>query len=359
MSDLTAKFSALEAELTIQHDEVQARLDTLDSNVGGIGEAITVLTNAVLALNRAQAPLLAASDPCADCPPPSLEVPPADAVGHAIDEDRCKRAQALIRFIRSYVAVQNAASAFSVAFTPTMLVNAVAQALTNIGSSDTPPTPSFPEIVQLAGDLLNFTGNNFLVGGSLLDYFDAVSGAARNAIYGAATTEVALAQYKSIMLSAASPGYANNVLADDGYIGAFNWFLSPDNSPDLTGLDGTICGAGLHDITDCTDVAAILFHDDDGFDRYHIIAAPSLGGNPTYVGGDFLHWTIQVIDGTVGKDTLIYYLTSPTSGAFEAGIDVTSPAHEISHANVGLLIFTDHDGIGTRPFTIRICPPAE
>lgn len=357
MSDLTAKFTALEEQLAAQAEVTDGFIDEVEGKLDLIFNTLDVMNVNNAANTKYLLAALSQGVTCFDCPPTALTPPVADGTVQPIDEDRCKRLQALLRFLLSYITVQNGLSAFAVPFNPSLLVTAFNQAITNIGIADTPPTPSFPEIVQLGGDLLSYTGHNLTVGGSLVDYWVTVASSLLTAMYASTTAAGAVGAYQSIINGSDLPDYVKAVFIDDGYAGAFNWYLDPANSPDLTDFDGDVCGGGLIDATECVDIAAILYEDSDSFFRYHIIAAPALSGNPTVIAGNFLGWTLEVISGTTGKNTDVYYHTGPTSSAFEASLTTTSGPHTITHANVGLNIFTDHDGIGTQPFTLRICPP--
>lgn len=357
MTNLSQKFDALETQLATQEAAANTDRDLTNTRIQAVLDALDTITVNNAANTKYLLSAIGQLNSCYDCAPGTLIPPPIDETGHPIDEDRCKRAQALLRFLLSYITVQDGLSAFGVGFNTSLLVTAFNQAVTNLGSSDTPPIPSLGEIVQLAGDLLNYTGYNLTVGGSLVAYWSTIADALQTAVYAGGSAEASLDGYRSIIQASSLPSYVKAVFKDDGYLGAFNYYLDPANTVDLTGLDGTICGGGLIDSTTCVEIAAVLFHDTDGQDRYHILAAPSLEGSPSTIAGDFSGWVMDIVSGTTGKNVAFDVVTDPTHAHRGLNLHYGGTPNVLGDHGIAIVVYTDVDDGGTKPFTVRFCPP--
>src|SRR5882724_9394477 len=223
MTDLAAKFTTLETQLATQQTallavlgDVNTTLGLINTNLGNLGASGVTNTNLLLAA-------IGANNPCAACPTPTIIPPALSTVAPGIDADRCKRAQAFIRFVRSYLTVQNAASTFGMSFNPTFLTDAVGQALTNIGSTDAVPVISFAEAFNLAGDMITYTVDNFTRADRLDTQFDTIKGLLVAAVYSGGDTTTSKAQYDATIDASSLPADEKAVMKDDGYIAAINW----------------------------------------------------------------------------------------------------------------------------------------
>lgn len=246
MSDLSAKFTALEEQLASQATTINGYVDTVEAKLQAIFDELdTVIVNNA-ANTKALLQALGANSPCATCPTPSLTVPVTDPTTRAVNFDKCKRTQAFLHAMAEIMTVLDTMSAFSIPFSPSLISDAISQVITALENGDTTPLPSFPESVQLVGDGINYIAGNFTVGGTLSSYFSSVLLDLRDAIFPAPNAASDQEAYKTVINASGLPSYVKPLINDAAYNELWSYYFDPASMPNLTGYDGFVCSG-----TDC------------------------------------------------------------------------------------------------------------
>lgn len=242
MSDLTAKFEALESQLTSEHLAQQAALDAMSARL----DEFSITFDTMIENNAVNTRLLLAAigqnSPCMPCPTPPLVIPPLGETVIPVDEEACQRGQAFISFMEQAFTVLDLASSVGIGFTPTLVSDAFAQVIEALtGGGDSPPIISFPEAVSLVGQLINYVVLNLLRGATLSGSFSPLVSDLRDALYTAGSPGGAAAAYNGIVASSSLDSDIKAVLTTAAYNGLYSYFFDPASEPDLSGFDGGLC----------------------------------------------------------------------------------------------------------------------
>lgn len=357
MSDLTAKFGGLETQLAEQQTAMLSALGDIADVLGLINTALDTLNNNGATNTKYLLAAIGANNPCSPCPTPPLIIPPLGTAGSGIDEDKCKRVQAFLAFMERAFTVLDVASAVGVGFNPVLITDAYNQVVASMSGGLGPDAISFPEAVQLVGDLISYVATNLLVGDTLVGLFVPLYDDLRDAMYLTSDAAGAQSAYNSVIGASSASSYEKPVLIDAAYAAAYNYFFNPDSDPDLTGFDGTACVASLHDITSCVELASIP-QEYVGHITQAIIAPPSALPNVFYFAGDYFGWGVEVIAGDPARGVDIYRTTDGSNSVYTHGFGFGAGNYVISdHGLAFAIVAHDADTEGTE-FTVRICPPS-
>jgi len=217
MSDLTAKFDALESQLTTQHEATQAQLVLVNIALDFINTQLDTITINNAANARALLAAIGANNPCAPCPTPAIVVPPIADFDNPINEEKCKRAQAFLATMRDMLSVWDTFSSFNLSSNFAVITDAISQVVVRMGAGDEVPLPSFPEAVQLGGTLFSFTGYNLFEHTSLVEQFDPLYDALLLAIYNEPTPAVAKSQYDAIVTDGVTSHFLSDLMIGSAY----------------------------------------------------------------------------------------------------------------------------------------------
>lgn len=242
MSDLTAKFSTLEAELTSQADEAHSQRVTI---IAAIGDAQTAVDNVGAEIITLRGLLLRAigqNDPCATCPPPSLITPPTNPIGRPINADKCKRVHAYLNAMHEIAGVFGAATDNGILWTPSVITAGLSEVITTLITGGSVPLPSFGEAVNIAGDAINYGLSNIGRNNNLQTEFDSISSGMANTLYNAPNASALQSEYAGLVDASALPGDEKLLFKALGYNALLSYFFDPTSTPDLTGYSGTDCG---------------------------------------------------------------------------------------------------------------------
>jgi hypothetical protein len=356
MSDLTAKFGALESQLATQAATMGAYVDEVESKLDLLNAQIDTLNLNGAANTRYLLDALSKIDPCATCPPPSILIPPIDGTVVPPDTTTCKKAQAFLTYMHSAMVMLDLVSGLGTGTFPSLLLSAYQEVIDSSSAYAGVPLISFSEGVTLIGKLINYGIINIGRGDTLQAQFDTISGGLLPLLYASTSATDAKAIYQSYIAGLSLPADELAVMSAAAYDGLFDWFFGPSGTPDLTPYSGDVCGAGLSGITSCVNVTAALAFDGDGY-RYHLLAPPVIDSD-NETGGDFFGFSFEEIDGTAGKATRVVY--RPAGGgsrAFATNLFVDNPSYTFSVHTSAIDLYTDVDGPGTKIFTVRVCPP--
>jgi len=242
MSDLTAKFTALEEQIAAQAAATDALIDTVEAKLQLIFDTLDVINVNGAVNTRALLAAMHQNSPCTTCDPVDISVPPTSPDDNPVNEDKCKRTQAFIHAMTEVFGVLDVMSAFGVPFTPSLITDAINQVITALANGDPTPLPSFPEMIQIVGDGVNYVAGGFFVGDTLAGYFAPLVFDLQAAIYAATSPAGAQSAYNSVIdASEAIPNYAKPLMKDAAYNELWSFYLDPASDVNLTGYDGSIC----------------------------------------------------------------------------------------------------------------------
>jgi len=241
MSDLTAKFAALEAQLAAQAAVTDGYIDTVETKLQALFDELDTMLINNAANTRAILTALAANSPCSPCPTPSLSVPPTDTSEHELSSDKCKRAQAFVHALLEIATVTDAISAFSIPFAPQLIIDSIDTVITAIGNGDATPLMSWSEASNFVNQGITYGIGNFLVGGNLVSMISALAFDIRDATYNAPSPADAQAAYWAVIDGSDVPDYAKGLLKAFAYNDLVTFYFDPLSSIETTGYSGTAC----------------------------------------------------------------------------------------------------------------------
>lgn len=311
MTTLTEKFDALETQLAAQAATTNAYIDTVETKLQALFDTLDIMLVNNAANTKALIAAIGQNSPCAPCPTPPLSIPPVGTITLPVDEEGCKRSQAFLNFMQEVFTVLDLASSVGVGFNPSLITDAFNQVIASIGGGDSPDAISFPEAVQLVGDMVSYVATNILVGDTLVGLFSPLYVSLRNALYSAGSASAAKSAYDAIIDASSMDGYRKAVLKDAAYGAAYTYFFDPASDPDLSGLSGTVCsfvGDGCVQLVnghfEGTDTIFVN-QTETGYDYYHTVIT-----NPT---GN-INWAVWVndvyTDDGVGGAIDLYWVAS-------------------------------------------------
>lgn len=349
MSDLTAKFAALEAQLATQAattgnyiDEVEEKLDFLNAQIDTLN--INGAANTRYLLNA-----LSRLDPCATCPPPSITIPPVGEETSAIDADKCKRAQAFIAFMGSATVMLDLASGLGTGTFPSLLLSAYQEVIDASSAYAGMPLISFSEGASLIGSLINYALLNIGRADTLAAQFDTIKAGLLPVLFSSVSAADAQSKYVSYLSSSGLPSDEVDVLTKAGYNGLFSFAFDPGSGIDLTPYDGSICGLppGCLDFTTdemvevTTESGAAIIPD---WEKYGITPHNNPGHtNPIWIDGDFANWT--------------YTIVSAPDAVYHEILGVGGSGSTTSTGIIGVSGTITITFVSAAPFELHFCPP--
>jgi len=272
MSDLTGKFSTLEAEITSIGDEAHSQRESEITAIGDVQTAVDNVGAQIAALRNLLLSAIGQNDPCATCPPPSLITPVTSPTTQPANSDKCQRVQAFLNALHEITGVFGAVSNNAIVWTPSVVTSGISEVLTTLVTGGSVPLPSFGESVNIAGDTINYALSNIGRGDDLQAQFDTLSATLQAAIFDATSPSDDQTQYASVIDASALPNDEKLLFKALGFNALFSYFFDPTSTPDLSPYDGTICGPG----TGCVEVVSA-------------VVAGNAGGGPfSTIGFDYL-----------------------------------------------------------------------
>jgi hypothetical protein len=350
MSDLTAKFSTLEAEMTSIGDEAHLQRASIETTLENIQSGLASINSDMLLMRQALLAAIGQNNPCISCDGHSLIVDPPTSIPVSINPTKCKRAQAFIHYMQVVFTVLDSASAFSIPFNPSLVTDAINQVITAVENGDTTPVISFPEAVQLAGDLINYVAGNFLVGGTLSSYFSTLIPDLIPAVHTATTAASAKAQYDAIVDASSLPSYVKPVIRDAAYAAIYSYYFDTGSNPNLTGYSGTVCGDG-----GCQTITSVGMSVDGGGTQQIIPWGSDFGGTAAISG----HTATGNAWATIN---MAGYLITPSHDCISYAYSGSSPSTHLAGVQFdpsGTSAFAIVLNTSTPVFSVEVCPPPE
>lgn len=354
MSDLTAKFTALEEQLAAQASTMEGYVDTVEAKLQLINDNLAVLQENGAVNTRALLNAITASGGCIPCELPSLVVPPIVSGDNPVDVNKCKRTQAFLHAMEQVYTTADIISGFGIGWNPTLYTDAMSQVIAGFDTGDTPDTPSWPEANQIVNYAIEYGIGNFLVGETLSNYFSSIRNDAKNAIYSALDIDGDRSAYIGVLATSSIPGYAQNLLSALAYQNLWNYYFDPASTPNLSSFDGT----------DCLSIGSCQDWDGEtpwvtNFAGTFLVRQPPFPYSPnplTFSIGDFFGWTLTLTSYTGTGDIKISYYD--TDDVFHAGHDFVTLDESWTldfHTNaIGVYMVVEG---GIAEFHFAACPP--
>jgi hypothetical protein len=403
MPDLEHKFEALESQLSTQHTAISNAMDSILTALGAPPPTATVtladISNQLSSLNDSLAAIvteqrafyssnldvlglintnldtmlnnnslntqrlliaIAANDPCKSCDVLPIEPPPLDVTPQTVDEDHCKRMQALIYALERLTVKLDVLSSFGLGFSPTVIRDAIAEVTTELGVTELLQYPSLGEVAQLAGAGAAYVVSNIFSSNSLPANFLSIKDQLLVVLYDTDSASAGQSAYRSFLEGSGLPSAVVQLFKAMAYTSLFNLYYDNTAMLDLSGYDGTICAPaveGVLGITECTVFEAVPITAGDSL--YYVITAGEMGGSSNlYMQGDFYGYSFQQVTGVEGRATMLYLqdAENPTGhwNSFHG------PGEDMSTINVhttGIALLTADTNSMAFPFTARFCPP--
>jgi hypothetical protein len=284
MTDLSGKFTSLEDQLSTQHGEITTALDSILTALGApppgptttladilaaMDQLIVVCTGIRTDMATQQTALLASTDlitttletlnsnqslnaqrllsaigqidPCKPCPTPSLGIPPIDATPQTVNEDHCKRMQALLYYLLKFTVKLDVLSSVGINFSTTVLKDAYDEVISEVGLTPA-PQPSLSEFASQVGAGLAYVVSSAFAVNSLPSSFQTIDNEVLlPVLYAADNAAAGLAAYKSAVNGSSLPTPIKNMFTTMAYVSIFNYYYDPAQTVDTGGFDGTIC----------------------------------------------------------------------------------------------------------------------
>jgi hypothetical protein len=387
MSDLTDKFGAVGTQLTTQHDEIMNALDTIATALGAPPPGpTTTLENVVTAITASNTLLtgiradmngylldifntldtintnaslntqrlliaIAANDPCRDCTTTPISPPPLDVTPQTVDNEHCKRMQALIYALRRFTVKLDLLSSFGLGFSPTVISDAIAEIMTELGVSELLEFPSLGEVAQLAGAGAAYIVSNIFSSTSLPTEFLSIEDALLPVLYAADNAADGQAAYRSLLAGSTLDSRVQLLFSAMAYTSIFNLYYDSTIELDLSGYDGTICSS-----TDCfiQDAVGITFQD-NSTNTAIVWDAPFSGQNHTPAGyyANNTVWGLTSPQGwtiTPTQDVKVFNQWDSSPIVVAANTPFTFTGEEPDYPAIIA-------NVANTPFSVEFCPP--
>lgn len=361
MTTLTEKFAAFEGQEEDNHTEVMGLIETMNENIGGIGEQIVILNNAMQAGFRDLIAAQGQAAACFPCPTPSIVVPVTSPTTTPVDTEHCQRSQWIIAAIHRILSNMDTLQSFNVVGSFSVLNDAISEIMGEIAAGDTIPLPSFPETVQIVGTYISYAGERLFSGVSMLSQFAPLEESLISAVFNATDAASAQSAYNAVIDGAGVSTAAGFLFKAVGYNALWSYALDPLTMPDLSGFDGMACSIASGA---CFTFNLVDMHFDNGshfqginvpvglFTPALVIntsSGPVTSDEPAFFDGSLVGWTAEGLTG----HTFIFFRAGDisSSGTFDTSFSVGPDgiAHAIPGPMGSFFFNGDTDGV------IRLC----
>lgn len=350
MSDLTEKFTALEAQIDDDANEAHSQRASILSTLEDIQTGLSNINSDMLLMKSALIQAIGQSAACADCPTsPLIGGTPTDTPTTGNDVF-CQRVNAFLAFISLCCDYADALGTLSSAFTPGFVTTTIEEIRVTLSDSGI-PIPGWLDTIAIAADGVNFIINRALFGGGARASFDEVKDAIKSTMFVAGSAAGAQAAYISGIDSSTGLSASKPLLKAFAFGDVVNYFLDPSSEPELAAYSGTDCYP-----SDCITLTSTLTTYPGSVQGQAIWwVSPFTGSNctpaaycadgPAWLPADMANWTI------------IAHSSIDVFGIYNL------PATAMVDGDVLVLGSTSYMAIqnypSTTPFTVTLCPPAE
>lgn len=348
LNQLAFMVAGLRQDMAAQHGAQLLQLQGVNTTLNLINENASWNTKQTLLA-------LAALDPCKPCEIPSYELPPIDATPVVVDQEHCKRVQALLYAILRFTTKLDIISSLGAGFNTETIKSAFTEILTEIGAAGNLSInlPSFSELLTLVAACVEYIASNIFAGNDLQSSFQSIKSDLIQPLYEAATASAGIAAYRAGIDASSLPTPIKRVLKAIGYIALFN--LHYGNAPvNTAGFDGTICAPAQ---TECIQIQS------------QVVSHSYFGSTNAIVWTGQLGITGETSDprGTTSNSPIWFrpptqvYVTLLDRGS--ATVQLYAQGSQDMALNVPIVLNIGGDAGGyayqigsSTPFTIEVCP---
>jgi hypothetical protein len=256
MTTLTEKFTALEEQLTSDHNEEQTALDNIYALLGSMSDTLTTIQDNNATNTRLLYDAIVSSNACNTCPsvPISGTPPITDAQGET--GNFCKRVQALLHVVSLFCTYADDVGTLSSAFSTGFITSIIDQVRLDTDDSGI-PYPAWLDTLAIAADGVNFVINRTLLGGGAHATFDPIQSTLQADMFAAGSASAAQSAYNDDVDGTSGLAASKPLLKAFLYGDLVNYFLDPSSTPNLTGYSATACG----EVEDtCIDLPRVVAH---------------------------------------------------------------------------------------------------
>lgn len=357
MSDLTAKFTALEEQLASEHTAIMSAIADLQTSIDLVASNTDLALENGAANTKALLAALGQTGACFPCPTPSIIVPPTNTDGVTVDSALCQRVQGFLQTIHDILSAMDTMQSYNVVGTFSVLNDAISEVIGAVSAGDTLPLPSFPETVNIVGDYISYAGERLFSGVGLVEQFDPIMPALSTAMFTAGSASAAQSSYASVIDASSVSNGAKLLFKAVAYNALWSYYFDPGSTPDVSGYDGSLCQGALIDITECTSYASEPFFSSP-VTLQAIDLPPRFEGHPARIQGDFIGWSVRVVsvDGP-GSVQLFRWDADMTLHFVDESVASTA-AMNVSDHTAAITIQSGSGAGDGDPFVVEICPPA-
>jgi hypothetical protein len=349
MSDLSAKFAALESQLAAQAEASDALVDTVEAKLQSIFDTLdTILVNNA-ANTKALLSALGQTAACFPCPTPSMTVPPITTTPTAVNAASCQRTQGIIATLHNILAQMDTMQSFNVVGTFNVVNDAISEIIGAIVAGDTVPLPTFPEVVNIVGNYISYAGERAFSGIGLVDQFSPLEGALIQATWLSEDPDTANAQYAEVIDASEASLVAKYLFKAIAYTALWNYYYDPETMPDVSGYDGTTCA-----VVTCEVLPSAVTHINGG-EAINIIEWTPIWlpvDNHDGTTSDKMSWSTRDLFGYTITPTVQVklFVSAEDTGSILFG---DSPYTVSVHTTFAAIVQNGSSGA----FTAEVCPP--
>jgi len=389
MTDLNTKFGVIGGVIETNHIELMNALDTIATALGAppstptatLADVLVVLQTMVTAQAANHIALLsavnqiatntdlmlsnnslntqrlliaiAANDPCKSCEAGALEPPPVDVTPQEIDSVHCQRMQALLYALLRFTVKLDVLSSLGLGFSPTVIHDAIAEIMTELGVSSLLEFPSVGEVAQLAGAAGAYVVSNIFSSTSLPFEFQSVHDGLLVVLYDTDSASAGQAAYRDYLNASGLSSTVVGLFKAMAYTSVFNLYFDSSNGLDVSGFDGGLCGP---EDAGCTEYPFIMRADNYGWVDFGTLAYPE-DPQSTWIAGDFEGWRFKLISTSHVAEIVVACQTPSGVGGGDLAI-FNGPGQSIvcDRETTAVFVQTRYDNTITSG-TFEVCGP--
>lgn len=350
MSDLSAKFTALEEQLATQAATMGGYVDTVEVKLQAIFDELDLILVNNAANTKYLLAALGQTGACFPCPTPSITVPPIGTIPTSANSERCQRSQGIIATIHNILAAMDTLQSFNVIGTFNVLNDTISEVISGIVAGDTVPLPSFPETVNIVGDYISYAGERLFSGVGLIDQFSPLEASLLSAIAPQSTAEASRAQYESVIDASVASNGAKLLFKAVAYTALWSYYFDPDTTPDVSGFDGGACG-----FVECQDYTSTAVTLGGGGGYTAIVWLAPLTGTDHTAAGYPSDSNVWCLDNLLGYSITVHGAgVRIRSGYTDSPLDILDGDTVIFGSGEGASVIS----LTGEAFTAVLCPPA-
>jgi len=348
MSDLTGKFSALQAELSILSETTNSYIDTTEAKLQAIFDQLDLMLINNAANTKAMIQALGQTGACFPCPTPPFTVPPISTTPTSITTGSCKRSHGIVATLHNILAQMDTMQTFNVIGTFNVINDAIGEIIAAIVAGDTVPLPTFPEVVNIVGNYISYAGERLFSGVGLVEQFAPLEASITSAIWLASDPSVAATQYANVIDASEASPVAKLLFVSIAYNALWSYYYDTESTPDVDGYSGTDCA-----LFDCEVFASVATSIGGGANVQIVEWTPAYLPVNNHDGATSNKMTWATLDMvgfqlTPNRAVKVFVSSIDSGSVINAGTTYTIPT------STTYVAIVEHD---PGAFTVQVCPP--